>query len=76
MVSPPLILSGTWFAGNSCRNGAKESLQREAGKQKGRMNLIMETGSKEGETLVGAVIAESKYQLLQFYFFFPQINWN
>lgn len=32
------------------------------------MNLPMETGSKEGETLVGAVKGKSKYKLLQLFF--------
>lgn len=34
------------------------------------MNLPMETGSKEGETLVGAVKGKSKYKLLQLFFWF------
>lgn len=39
--------------------------------RKGRMDLIMETGSKEGETLVGAVIAQSRVNTNYYNIFFP-----
>lgn len=70
LVSPSLILLGTQFAGRVLtENGVRAILQREAGKQKGRMNLIMDTGSKQ--TLVGAQLeqkAECRQTMMIFFF--------
>lgn len=49
-------------------------LQREAGKQKGRMNLIMDTGSKQ--TLVGAQLEQKAECRQTMMIFFSEMNWN
>lgn len=75
LVSPSLILLGTQFAGRVLtENGVRAILQREAGKQKGRMNLIMDTGSKQ--TLVGAQLEQKAECRQTMMIFFSEMNWN